>query len=120
MDGAFEALVAWELCDAPRILKPMTADSSERVGFVPTNQHGAKADEMWKTAYPGRIAKGPRTWPRTALANSVRYAWDDAALSDEHLHAVELLAKQIPYLGRATSPVVIRCAGRRRSPCTRN
>lgn len=109
VDGAFEALAAWEMCPPPRVLSPQRADSSERVGYVPTNQHGSKVDEMWKTAYPGRIAKGPRTWPRTAVANAVRYAWDDSLLSNHELDAVELLAKQIPYLGRATSPVVVRC-----------
>ena len=109
VDGAFAALDAWELCEPPRVLCPSRGESSERVGYVPTNQHGSKVDEMWKTAYPGRIAKGPRTWPRTALAQSVRYAWDGASLSDANLDALELLAKQIPYLGRATSPVVVRC-----------
>lgn len=109
VDGAFEALETWDQCDPPRIMRPETADSSERVGYVPTNQHGSTVKEMWKTAYPGRIAKGPRTWPRTALANSVRYAWDDSGMSDGAFHVLELLAKQIPYLGRATSPVVVRC-----------
>ncbi len=109
VDGAFEALVAWESCDPPRVLCPERAESSERVGYVPTNQHASKAEDMWKTAYPGRIAKGPRTWPRTALASAVRYVWDDSDLSDADLDTLELLAKQIPYLGRATSPVVVRC-----------
>ncbi len=109
VEGAFDALMAWEAADPPRVLSPQRAVSSERVGYVPTNQHGSKVDEMWKTAYPGRIAKGPRTWPRTAVAHAVRYAWDDSSLSDNHLDALELLAKQIPYLGRATSPVVVRC-----------
>lgn len=109
VEGAFEALTAWELCNPPRVICPALAESSERVGYVPTNQHGSKAEEMWKTDYPGRIAKGPRTWPRTAVANRVRYLWDDPSLSDSDLDALELLAKQIPYLGRATAPVVVRC-----------
>lgn len=109
VEGAFEALATWELCQPPRVLSPERADSSQRVNYVPTNQHGSTVAEMWKTVYPGRIAKGPRTWPRSAVASAVRYAWDDSSLSDHDLDALELLAKQIPYLGRATSPVVVRC-----------
>ena len=107
VDGGFDALMAWERCEPPTIFRPLHDHSSQRTGYVPTNQHGNKPDEMWKTSYPGRIAKGPRTWPRIALSNTLVYVWD-AQLNDEHVHALELLAKQIPYLGRATSPVLVR------------
>ena len=108
VDGGFEALMAWERYEPPTIFRPRHDHSSQRTGFVPTNQQASKADEMWKTSYPGRVAKGPRTWPRIALSNTLVYVWDDAQLNDEHAHALELLAKQIPYLGRATSPVLVR------------
>lgn len=108
VEHAFETLAEWELCEPPRIFCPAIAKSSERVNYVPTNQHGSKVDEMWKTPYPGRIAKGLRTWPRTSFASVVRYSFD-VPWSDDQFATLEILAKQIPYLGRATSPVLIRC-----------
>ncbi len=108
------ALLALEAMSPPvLVVRSLTMNesevSSERVGFVPTNQHTIKADEVWKTAYPARIAKGPRTWPRTTGGERVTMVWEDP-ISPDHFHALELLCKLVGYLGRATTPVVVRCA----------
>ncbi len=107
VDGSDGALRFLERCDPPSVVLSRTDAASERPAFVPTNQHAGKPDEVWKTGYPARIAKGPRTWPRTAHGSRVVFVWEEI-ISDADRHALDLLTKQVPYLGRATSPVVTR------------
>lgn len=120
VDGADEALQFLEHCEAPNLVVPAFAMpleelQSERVAFVPTNQHTTNPEDAWKTAYLGRIAKGPRVWPRTSFGHRMQFVWSEEILPN-HLHILDLLAKQVPYLGRATSPVIARCVEGSLSP----
>lgn len=113
--AGFEALRCLESLSPPVLVvhggsvgaeAPVTAT---RFAYVPTNQHTTDEGGVWKTAYPARVAKGPRAWPRTAGGSRVvlQYAEPiDPAVFD----TISRLAKLIAYLGRSTTPVVVCCS----------
>jgi CRISPR-associated protein Csb2 len=59
VEDAFKTLSAWEMMEPPRIFLPHHGDPSERVAYVPTNQHAKTATDVWKTQYPARKQKVP-------------------------------------------------------------
>jgi CRISPR-associated protein Csb2 len=101
-----DALRWLETQPAPQIiLSTSNAKQSERVAYVPTNQHVSKSADVWKTNYPGRVSKGPRSWPRTIAGDRVLFVWDDGTAHE--WDELEKLLFDIPYFGRATTPVVV-------------
>jgi CRISPR-associated protein Csb2 len=101
------ALLWLEEQEPPAILAAGDAPRWQVHSFVPTNQLDDKKGGHQE--YPGRIAL-TRRWQRHFPAhNTVVYLWSQApppALAG-HLLA---LARRVPYLGRATSPVVVEVA----------
>jgi CRISPR-associated protein Csb2 len=101
-----EALT-WLQAQPPPVVLVSPARPSTSQAFVPTNLVGTADTHQ---TYLGRTS-GARSWhrmhPRSA---TVRMLWEDAEPSASVRRSLGRLCRQVPYLGRATSPVTITLA----------
>lgn len=89
--------------DAPAVLASV-AQPSSLPAFVPTNVVG-KADTH--QTYLGRTS-GARTWHRVhPQASTVQMVWESADPTPSVRRSLGRLCRRVPYLGRATSPVLV-------------
>ncbi|MGH9172408.1 MAG: type I-G CRISPR-associated protein Csb2 [Acidimicrobiales bacterium] len=103
--GADEALRWLERQPPPEVRAAARVGRSVRSVYVPVNDLPSKPKH---TLYPGRVsASMPKVWPRVfPESKKVRFVWadsPDAATAE----ALERLARDVPYLGRASSPVTL-------------
>lgn len=99
------AALRW-LCGLPA---PVIAAGEAAVGrlrrsWVPTNRIEAAGGHQ---VHPGRRNAGPKQWPRCFPPAPTLMHWV-ATPSDDHLAALDSLARRVPYLGRSTSHVMLR------------
>lgn len=110
-DPVQDAALQWlERQPAPTVRVPAnTAEAlSPRGAWVPTNAVVSKPSHG---SLPGRTAGGkPKVWPERALAEpTVEFEW--ATEPPAGVHAVlEMLAKSVPYIGRATGHAFVHAA----------
>jgi CRISPR-associated protein Csb2 len=98
-----DALRWIETLGPPSIVASESIDATPREGWHVTN---ALAEKGYQDL-PGRSAGRWRRWPRRHLAGSiVQFVWSES-MPLELRSTMELLAKRIPYLGRATSPAIV-------------
>ncbi len=98
-----DALRWIEALGPPTIVASASIDATPREGWHVTN---ALAEKGYQDL-PGRSAGRWRRWPRRHLAGSVvQFVWPEA-VPIELRSTLDLLAKRIPYLGRATSPAIV-------------
>lgn len=87
---------------APAVVASVGASSSMRA-YVPTNAGGKDTHQT----YLGRTS-AERTWQRThPRCDTVHVVWEQAEAPQEILQSLRRVARRIPYLGRATSPVLV-------------
>lgn len=105
-----DALRWLEVQDPPVVLASQ-AQPSTMQAYVPTNVVGkAEKDDTHQT-YLGRTS-GSRTWRRVHPAvDTVRLVWESAEPPPGVASSLRRLCRQIPYLGRSTTPVVVSLAG---------
>jgi CRISPR-associated protein Csb2 len=99
--------IEWlEQQEPPEIRAAKRATTSTHSAFVPVNSLPDKAKH---TLYPGRVAAGTqKSWPRVFPATPViRFVWPDASPDTATAETLGQLARTVPYLGRASSPVVL-------------
>ncbi|MCY0945648.1 type I-G CRISPR-associated protein Csb2 [Streptomyces antarcticus] len=111
-DPVQDAALQWlEQQPAPTVRVPEhTAEAaSPRGAWVPTN-----AIEKTKPSHgvlPGRTAGGkPKVWPERTLAEAtVEFEWPTEPPAGVHA-VLEMLAKSVPYIGRATGHAFVHAA----------
>lgn len=87
----------------PTIVASDSIDATPRAGWHVTN---ALAEKGYQDL-PGRSAGRWRRWPRRHLAGSVvQFVWSETLPLELH-SLMELLARRVPYFGRATSPAIV-------------
>ena len=103
--SADDTALTWLEDQAPPVVLASEAHGSSLTAFVPTNS--VKAGKDTHETYLGRTA-GSRSWwranPRRA---EVHLLWPDATPRDDIRRRLAVLARRVPYLGRATCPVVL-------------
>lgn len=98
-----DALRWIEALGPPNIVASASIDATPREGWHVTN---ALAEKGYQDL-PGRSAGRWRRWPRRHLAGSVvQFVWPETVPLNLR-STLELLAKRVPYLGRATSPTIV-------------
>lgn len=97
----------WLEAQDPPVVLASQAQPSTMQAYVPTNVVGkAEKDDTHQT-YLGRTS-GSRTWRRMHPAvDAVQFVWETAKPAPEVESTLRRLCRQIPYLGRSTSPVVV-------------
>jgi len=102
-----DAALTWLEEQAPPVVLASAAEPSIMNAFVPTNAMGNERKGDNHQSYLGRTS-GERTWHRVHPAvGTVRMVWENAEPSPQVKTRLRRLCRQIPYLGRSTSPVVI-------------
>ncbi len=102
---ADDTALIWLEEQAPPVVLASEAHGSVLTAFVPTNS--VKADKDTHQTYLGRTA-GSRSWSRAnPRRTEVHLLWPDASPGEEVRRRLAILARRVPYLGRATSPVVV-------------
>lgn len=114
--SADDDALEWLERQAPPVVLASEARSSTMLGFVPTNAVG-KADTH--QSYPGRTS-GSRTWHRVhPQEGTVRMIWAAEPGADVR-GSLRRLCRRVPYLGRATSAVVVTLLEQEPAPVTAN
>jgi CRISPR-associated protein Csb2 len=104
-----DALRWLEEQDPPVVLASL-AEPSTTQAYVPTNVVGKTAKADTHQTYLGRTS-GSRTWRRMhPAADTVRLVWESAEPPAGVASSLRRLCRQIPYLGRSTTPVVVSLA----------
>jgi len=102
---ADDSALTWLEEQAPPVVLASEAHGSVLTAFVPTNS--VKAGKDTHQTYLGRTA-GSRSWSRAnPRRTEVHFFWPDATPGEEVRRRLAILARRVPYLGRATSPVVV-------------
>lgn len=102
-----DAALTWLEEQAPPVVLASAAEPSVMNAFVPTNALGNERKGDNHQTYLGRTS-GERTWHRVhPAADTVLMVWESAAPSPKVKTRLRRLCRQIPYLGRSTSPVVV-------------
>lgn len=102
-----DAALTWLEEQAPPVVLASAAEPSIMNAFVPTNAMGNERKGDNHQTYLGRTS-GERTWHRMhPAADTVRMVWESAEPSPQVKTRLRRLCRQIPYLGRATSPVFV-------------
>jgi CRISPR-associated protein Csb2 len=92
-----------EEADPPEILSS-PASRTARSAYVPTNRRERRGGH---TTLPART-NGERVWARAIpVSRVVVYRWPDLDLPSEVRDRLVRLCRQIPYLGRSTSPSIV-------------
>lgn len=103
---ADDTALTWLEEQAPPVVLASEAHGSVLTAFVPTNTVSAGKHDTHQT-YLGRTA-GSRNWSRTSPRRAeVHLVWPDASPQEGVRRRLASLARRVPYLGRATSPVVV-------------
>ncbi|MEW1550537.1 type I-G CRISPR-associated protein Csb2 [Streptomyces tsukubensis] len=111
-DPVQDAALQWlEQQPAPTVRVPEhTAEaSSPRGAWVPTN--GVEKTKPSHGVLPGRTAGGkPKVWPERSLAEpTVEFEWPTEPPAGVHT-VLEMLARAVPYIGRATGHAFVHAA----------
>lgn len=102
-----DAALAWLEAQPPPAVLASPGQSSSLTAFVPTNAVAKKIEHDTHQTYLGRTS-GERSWHRThPQKDTVRMVWEDADPAEPVKVRLRRLCRQIPYLGRATTPVVV-------------
>ena len=100
-----DALRWLESQDPPRVEAGRSLSADRRAGYVVTNQMVGGTHYQGQ---PARQAKGPRTWCRTVPADPTVVVCWTADPPPAMLERLDSLARRVPYLGRSTSPALLR------------
>jgi CRISPR-associated protein Csb2 len=96
----------------PEILASSAIHQDQRGSFVPTNALNAK----WATTTLVGRTNNERWWGRTFPREPVvEYVWPEESLGASDVERLKGIARRIPYVGRASSPVVVSVADERPS-----
>lgn len=91
---------------APVVLASEAAPSAMQA-YVPTNAVVKKPSHDTHQSYLGRTS-GSRSWHRSHPRDcTVRMVWEAAEPSADVRRSLQRLCRQVPYLGRSTSPVLL-------------
>lgn len=99
-----DALRWLEALPPPQVHAPL-ATGHRRQAFVVTN---AVVPAGGHQVHLGRTS-GSRAWARSVPSRPVaRFVWPDADADDQQVARLDRLARLVPYLGRSTSPALLR------------
>lgn len=105
--SADDTALTWLEEQTPPVVLASVAEPSTMRAFVPTNAVGKDGKGDTHQTYLGRTS-GERTWHRVhPLGDTVRMVWEDAEPTPQVRARLRRLCRQIPFLGRSTSPVVV-------------
>jgi CRISPR-associated protein Csb2 len=103
-DGPHDAALRWLQTQPAPVVLASEASTSTMQGFVPTNASGKDTHQT----YLGRTS-GERSWHRVHPRHAVVHVvWESADPPSDVLTGLRQLSRRVPYLGRSTSPVMIR------------
>lgn len=108
--SADDEALEWLQDQAPPVVLASAAKGSTMQAFVPTNAVMKKAEDDTHQTYLGRTS-GARTWHRShPQAGTVHMIWEAAEPNASLRRSLRRLCRRVPYLGRATSPVLVSVA----------
>lgn len=105
--SADDEALEWLQDQAPPVVLASSATHSTMQAYVPTNTIMKKVKDDTHQTYLGRTS-GSRTWHRAhPQVETVHMVWEGADPSPSVRRSLRQLCRQVPYLGRTSSPVLV-------------